>query len=242
MGEGRGEGQSLIWMEYWSKRMKKFEMLAVILAVFTGQAAAQENKAQAAAKPLYENNFEKAAVNSVPEEMLVLDGAFAVKQEGDNKFLELPGAPLDTFGALFGPTEKEGLAVSARVFGTGKGRRFPTFGVGLNGVNGYKLQVSASKKSIELFRGEEVKASVPYEWESGKWTHLRLQIRKTKDGEWSVSGKVWVAGSAEPARPAIEAVEKEEPLPGRSSIWGSPYSGTPIGFDDLRVAPASGQP
>src|SRR4051794_40752354 len=75
-------------------------------------------------KPVYENNFDKAAIDKVPDEMLVLDGAFAVKEEAGNKFLELPGAPLETFGVLFGPTDTAGLGVSARIYGTGKGRRF----------------------------------------------------------------------------------------------------------------------
>jgi len=60
---------------------------------------------------LYENNFEKAAVGKVPEDFLVLDGSFAVKEEGGNKFLELPGAPLESFGVQFGPAEASDLAV-----------------------------------------------------------------------------------------------------------------------------------
>jgi hypothetical protein len=186
------------------------------------------------AKTLYENNFEKAAAGSVPDELLVLDGAFKVQQEGGNKFLELPGAPLDTFGVLFGPTEKEGIAVSARVFGTGKGRRYPAFGVGLNGVGGFRLQVSPGKKTLEILRGDTLKQSLPYEWTSGAWVQLRLDLRKSKDG-WRVSGKVWNAGQPEPATPTISIEEREEPLAGRASIWGMPYSGTPIRFDDLAV-------
>lgn len=192
-----------------------------------------------ATKPLYENNFEAWAAGKVPEDFLVLDGGFAVQQEGANKFLELPGAPLETFGVLFGPTEKEDWSVSARVFGTAKGRRFPTFAVGLNGVGGYKLQVSPAKKLIELYKGDAVKTSVPYEWVSGKWTHLRLQVRKVKEGEWRVEGKVWTESSAEPAPWMIAGEEKEELPPGRASIFGSPYSGTPIRFDDLAVAKAA---
>jgi hypothetical protein len=90
--------------------------------------------------PLYENDFEKAVVGAVPDDFLVLDGSFSVKEEAGNKFLELPGAPLDTFGVMFGSTEKDGVTVSARIFGTGKGRRYPAFAVSLNGVGGYKLQ------------------------------------------------------------------------------------------------------
>lgn len=101
---------------------------------------------------MYENNFEKAELDKVPADFLVLDGAFEVKADGGNKFLELPGAPLDTFGVLFGPTEKDSLAVSARIFGTLKGRRFPSFGVGLNGVGGFRLLVSPAKNSSNSTR------------------------------------------------------------------------------------------
>src|SRR5215204_3939093 len=82
------------------------------------------------AADLYRNDFEKAKPEAVPEDLMVLEGGFAVAQEGTNKFLELPGAPLETFGVLFGPTETNGVNVSARVFGTGKGRRFPSFALG----------------------------------------------------------------------------------------------------------------
>ena len=66
-------------------------------------------------KPLYENNFQSAEVGKVPDDFLVLDGGFTVKTDGTNKFLELPGAPLDSFGVLFGPTEKEDVEVTARI-------------------------------------------------------------------------------------------------------------------------------
>src|SRR5438128_8851958 len=99
------------------------------------------------AKPLYQNDFEQAALDKVPADFLVLDGGFAVKEEGGNKFLELPGAPLDTYAVQFGPTETSGITVSGRINGAAKGRRYPTFGVGSNGVAGYKLQISPAKKS-----------------------------------------------------------------------------------------------
>src|SRR6266545_2888515 len=156
-------------------------------------------------KALYENNFEKAELDKVPDDFLVLVGQFSVREEGGNKFLELPGVPLDTFGVLFGPTEKEGTTVSARIFGTGKGRRYPTFAVGLNGQgsSAYRLQVSPAKKALELFKGDDLKTSVPYEWQSGAWSRLRLQVRKVKEGEWKVEAKVWMDGSKEPPAPVI---------------------------------------
>ena len=189
-------------------------------------------------KPLYENNFETAAVGKVPEDFLVLDGGFAVKAEGGNKFLELPGSPLDSFGVQFGPGGNSEVTVSARINSTAKGRRFPTFGVGLNGVAGYRLQVSPAKNLLELYRDQELKGSVAFEWKSGAWTHLRLQIRKDKAGGWKIEGKAWVEGSTEPAW-TIAVADKEDPPAGRASVFGSPYSGTPIQFDDLAVAKSS---
>lgn len=132
--------------------------------------------------------------------------------------------------------------MSARIFGTSKGRRFPTFAVGLNGVGGYRLQVSPGKKLIELFKGDNLMTSIPYEWPSGTWTHLRLEIKKADNEGWNVLGKVWIAGEAEPAKPILSAKEKEEPVAGRSSIWGSPFAGTPIRYDDLTVTHISGKP
>jgi len=193
---------------------------------------------------LYQNDFQKADTGKVPDDFLVLDGRFAVKEEEGNKFLELPGAPLDTFGVLFGPTEKEGITVSARAFGTNKGRRYPTFAVGLNGQGSaaYRLQVSPAKKAVELYRGDEVKASLPFEWRSGTWTTLRLRVRKVTDGDWSVEGKVWVDGGKEPGAWMVTFDEKEQPVAGKASIWASPYATTPVRFDDLLVMSVSENP
>ncbi len=188
---------------------------------------------------LYENNFEKADVGKVPDDFLVIDGDFTVKEENGNKFLELPGAPLDSYGLLFGPTVKPDVAVSARVFGTKKGRRFPTFAVGLGGQNGYRLQVSPAKGKLEIYKGDDILASVDYEWKSGEWTMLELQIIKSGD-VWKLEGRAWTQGATEPLPPVVAFEEKEEPKPGRASIWGSPISTTPIQYDDLAIKSVKG--
>ena len=201
-------------------------------------AAAAALAADAPAKPLYHNDFEAAEVGKLPAEMMVMSGDFAVRQDGkDGKFLELPGEPLDTFGLLFGPTPAGEVTASARFFGTKKGRKFPAFGVSLGGVGGYRLQVSAAKKALEIFQGDEQRKSVEYEWKDGSWTSLRVQVRKAAGG-WIVEGKAWPAGTPEPAAWTITFETKEEPPAGRAGIWGSPFSGTPIRFDDLDLSPA----
>jgi hypothetical protein len=195
------------------------------------------------AKPaaLYENDFEKAEVGKLPDEFMALAGDFVVKRDGTNQFLELPGSPLDSFAVQFGPTESADVWVAARVLGTAKGRRAPTFGVGLGGVAGYKLQVSPGKKALELLKDQEVKTSLAFDWRSGVWTQLRLQIRKVTAGEWKIEGKVWSHGSAEPKEWMVAFDEKEDPGGGRACVLGSPFAGTPIWFDDLRVDRVAGK-
>jgi hypothetical protein len=205
--------------------MNKFGWLLIVVTLCAAPAFAE--------KTLYENNFEKAALDQAPEDFLVLDGDFAVKQSDGNKFLELPGAPLDTFGVLFGPTTNAGVCVSARIYGTGKGRRYPGFGVGLNGPSGYKLKVSPAKNALEIYKGDDSLATVPFAWKSGAWTMFKLQVRAVSGQLWKVEGKAWPQTEPEPPDWTIGLDEKTPPHPGRASLWGAPYSGTPIRFDDL---------
>jgi hypothetical protein len=184
---------------------------------------------------LYENHFENAEAGKLPDEFMALAGDFVVKRDGTNQFLELPGSPLDSFAVQFGPSESVDVAAGARIFSTAKGRRAPTFGVGLGGVAGFKLQVSPGKKALELLKDQEVKTSLAFDWRSGSWTQLRLQVRKVKAGGWKIEGKAWPQGSPEPKDWMVSCDETEEPVGGRASVLGSPFAGTPIWFDDLRV-------
>ena len=171
-----------------------------------------------AAEPIYQNDFEAAAVGKPPEGAMVISGDFMVRQDEKGKFLELPGEPLDTFGLLLGPAGQGDLSARARIFGTKKGRKFPTFGVSLGGVGGYRLIVSAGKRSLEILKGDEVKTSVPFEWTGDVWINLRLQVRKTADG-CVVEGKTWASDAAEPAAWLIKLEEKSAAPQGRAGLW-----------------------
>lgn len=215
-------------MKLMIRKVIQTTLMACLFGCVAGSGYAQ------AGKPLYENNFEQIKVGEKPEDFLILDGAFAVQEGEGNKTLELPGAPLDTYGALFGPTLKNDISVTARIFGTKKGRRFPTFAVGLNGQSGYRLQVSPGKGELELYHGDDLVAHVPYEWKSGEWTWLKLQSRTSSEG-CRLEGKAWTRGTTEPEKALISFEDKAKPAAGRSAIWGSPYATTPIQFDDLKV-------
>ena len=213
-----------------------FMRVTILVLVIGALAACSPAAEQAGGPTLYTNDFQKANVGSVPEDLMVMEGAFAVREENGNKFLELPGSPLETFGVLFGPNEADGVAVSARIHGTSKGRRAPTFGVGLNGVSGYKLQMAPAKRSLELYRGDELLATVPAAWESGSWTVLRLGLIKSGNAEWKITGEAWKEGAQQKDVATVTHQEKPPPIAGKASIWGAPYAGTPIRFDDMALS------
>ena len=207
-----------------------------------------------AAEPLFQTDFESSEVGGEPAGFMIIDGQFAVREFEGGKVFELPGAPLETFGFLFGPnfafndagtkfkvgakpeeaSEVDGGVVSARVQGVKQGRRFPTFSVGLCGVSGYKLRVAPGKQALELVRGDDTVASAEYDWPSGAWTRLKLQLR-VADGKWIAEGKVWKDGELEPSAWQISHSTTEKPNPGKASAWALPFSGQPIRFDDLVV-------
>jgi hypothetical protein len=213
--------------------MKRFLQIGFVTA---GWFFASGGLQAQAAKPLFDEAFSSTKLGEVPESFMVLDGQFAVREEEGNRFLELPGAPLESFGVLFGPNESEGVEVTARILSTKSGRKFPTFAVGLNGVGGYKVRVAPAKNALELVKGDDVKASVPFKWTSGQWTVFRLSVRKSGAGV-RILAKAW-QGADEPKEAQLQHDESEKLPPGKAGVWGMPFSGTPIRFDDLKITAA----
>jgi hypothetical protein len=186
-------------------------------------------------KVLFKSDFESVSVDSVPEELMILAGQFSVKEIGGNKVLELPGNPLEDFGALFGPAQSDSVAVRARVRSESTKRLAPRFGVGLSGVAGYRLLVAPGQNALQLLKDQQVVASAPFDWRPDTWTSLHLQVRKISESKWKIEGRAWADGTSEPQDWLISFEVSESPLAGKASIWGAPYSGKPILFDDLSV-------
>jgi hypothetical protein len=208
-------------MKYWT---------ALILSLLAAAPAADA--------PLFSADFAKAELGKPSDkDFLVLAGTFAVTDIDGERLLELEGRPLDSFGALFGPAPGQPACnVSARIWGDVTGKRFPEFGIGSNDTGGYKLWLMPRQKKIAIRKADATVATAAYErWEPKTWTQFRLQVVKAESGTWMVQGKVWVNGTDEPKEWSVSFEDKDEPTPGRASLWGNPYSGQPIRFDDLRV-------
>jgi hypothetical protein len=119
---------------------------------------------------------------------------------------------------------------------TGSALNASTF-VGTAGNEGLNLGIFLNYG--DAMRGEVVVASVPFKWQSGSWTQLRLALRKT-DAGFRLEGSAWADGSPVPKEPSITFVESKPQPAGKASVWGLPFSGTPLRFDDLGVTRVGG--
>ncbi len=140
------------------------------------------------------------------------------------------------FAVILGPRRSSDVAIRARIRAEKRGRLRPTFGVGLGGTAGYKLLVAGNHRAVEIERQDSTVKKTSYEWKPGGWTCVHFALVAEDDG-LVARGKVWPAGEEEPADWTIEAPLENKPPAGRPSLWGVPYSGKPIWFDDVVVRP-----
>lgn len=203
-------------------------ILLVLLFAICGSNGAE--------KVLYSQNFESAIVGSLPKDMVVLDGRFSVKEENGNKFLELRGVPLDNYGVLFGEEIDTAAELTVRVRGEASGKRYPSFCAGLYGAGGFKLRLSPARRAVELFKGDELKASAPFEWKfETNWIYLKLRASQIDQSRWVVSGSAWYGEKTNQPPKWQVKFETEKPSPGKASVRGIPYSSKPIHFDDITL-------
>jgi hypothetical protein len=189
----------------------------------------------------YRNDFSGDTVGQPPKDAQAVGGAFKVVDADGDKAVELPGEPLDIGGLLFGLADHAEVDAKARVWAQASGRRFPEFGVGLGDVGGLRLMVLPGQKRLELRRGDDVlkAADLAQPWSSGAWSWVRLRVVANGNGRWTVEGKAWPAEAQEPQAWQVMHELTEAPAKGRASVWGVPFSGKPIRFDDLAAEPAA---
>ena len=187
------------------------------------------------ADSIYKNNFESYELNKFPDDMMEIDGLFKVnKNDQGKKHLEMASEPLTENAVIFGPSIKNSATLEVKVRGFKKRRSYPRFGIGLHGISGFRLRVVPSKNKIELVKNEEPVKSVPFEWNSEKWSNLRLQIEFSNDKSL-IKGWVWDDGSTPTVEPIITFSHDGTPGQGKASIWGTAYSGKVILFDDISL-------
>ena len=184
----------------------------------------------------FDEKFSDFEVGTEPENLFILDGAYAVTQEENDKRLTLPGSPVGDFGLLFGPRVREkSLSLSFSFLATKKGRRLPALAAGLGGVRSYRFRLNAATKEILLFRHDLEIGKVAYQWESGAWHSVRFQAIPGAGENTRIRLKLWKRGEKEPDEWLLDQIDPSAFAGGKCALWAYPYSGTPIHFDDLKI-------
>ena len=210
--------------------------LPILLAA---SAAAAVTTLQGSAPPPVLFDFQSYDPGDPPAELILTDAEskFAIVAEGDNKVLQMAPSPIVDGGVLLGNSIKGAVMVNARIKAAGKRRSSPRFGVGLQGVGGYRLLVVPAHKELQVMKDDAVVAQVPFVWTSGTWTHLEFSVLKAADGGSLIEGRAWSDGQTRPDAPQITLAAGVPPGQGKASLWATPYSELPVEFDDVTVTP-----
>ena len=213
--------------------MKK--VIACVLALVASGYAEEEMK-----KALFD--CEAWAEGDVPKEVFVVDGTIKITTKDGGKAIMISPEPITDATAQIGDSSRGSSSIQARVFATKRGRSTPRVGVSVHGLSGYRLMLNLAKKQVELNLGGEVVATAPYVWTSDAWTKMSLVVSKKSSADWEILGKVWPADGEEPKEPQLKSSASDLKAQGKCAIWGSPFSETPIYFDDIAVSTTSAPP
>lgn len=207
--------------------MKK--ALVCLLAAAALPATAQEMKK-------FDINCDAWTAGEVPAEVFVLDGKVSIADKDGGKAIMIdPGTELVEASAQLGDSAAGNALIQARVFASKKGRSSPRFGISVHGMNGPRLYVNPAKKQIELVRGDQSLATAPFAWTSDAWLNLRLEVTKGEGDKWIAKAYAWPDKTEKPAEAQLKQDVVGLKGQGKCTLWATPYSNTPIYFDDLHI-------
>jgi len=175
------------------------------------------------------------AEGEVPKEVFVVDGTVKIAAKDGNKAIMIDATPIVDASAQLAVSAAGESSIQAKVFASKRARSVPKFGVSVHGMSGYRLLINAAKKQLELVKGEVVSASVPFTWNSDTWVQMKLEVKRGVGDAWIITGKAWAADTSEPLEALIKADDKALKGQGKVGVWATPYSETPVYFDDIEV-------
>jgi len=207
--------------------MKRFTFASLLLL---------SSLASAADLKTFTINADEWPEGDVPKEIFIVEGKVTITPKDGNKAIVIdPGTELTDACAQVATSAAGESSIEARVFASKRARSVPKFGVSVHGMSGYRLLVNAAKKQLELVKSDTVVSSIPFTWTSDAWLKLKLDVRRGAGDVWLITGKAWAADAAEPAEAMVKADDKGLKGQGKAGVWGTPYSQTPIYFDDITV-------
>ncbi|MEM7146154.1 MAG: hypothetical protein AAF591_13530 [Verrucomicrobiota bacterium] len=170
-----------------------------------------------------------------PPGVFVIEGSFKVSELDGERVVEMGTEPAEECMMLFGDTLRGGATVRAKIKAGKKGRSYPSFGVGLYGVSGYRLRVAPSRKALEIVDGDEAVASREYAWGGDGWTWVELGVASPEAGRWVVEGRSWDEDSERPEEAMVRFEFEDDRVMGKAAILATPYTGMPTYFGELEV-------
>ena len=197
-------------------------------------------KARVAVRPSggFLEDFERYAVDSVPEGWSAARGRFKIVDVEGEKILQKPsGNPRSWRTTVYvGTPSQRGYEVEAEMMSMEKRRRMADMGLvshrytlALMG-NAQSLMVRTWLSELDRFSKE-----IPFEWDPEVWYQVKLRVEPQDDGSTSIRGKVWPKGEDEPVEWSIEALDAIGHDHGTPGIYG--YSSADIYYDNLKVTP-----
>ena len=201
-------------------------------------AVASAEDAPAPAPEVVKQDFSQLEVGALPDEIMVIEGAFTIVAEGDNKLLQLGTEPLTEGGVLLGKSLKKGGTIKAKVRASSKRRSFPRFAVGIGGTSGFRCRVAPAEKLMEIVKEDTRLTTANVEWKSDAWYWVELRVLPAATADqWTVEGRLWEDGQPRPDAALLTHTATEAPSSGKASVWGAPFSEKPIFFDDIEITP-----
>ncbi len=220
-----------------NKRIQKMVCLAGCVLTGTISVAIADGVEPPEWEVLYQQDFEEVEVGSLPDDFFVLDGDFSVGMTGNGKCLVLPGNPIGEFGFLFGPRfDKKNVECAFSFWTKNLGRRFSSLECAIGGIRGFRLRLDGVAKSATFRCGDTILTEKCPDWNVETWTSLRFRASVSDENSNMVASfKLWEAKDYEPVR-WLHLAAPTDPLPmGRCLLWGYPYAGTEILWDDLQI-------
>lgn len=218
-----------------NKHLLSALMLAATLPATGDESAPAAPKAES--PEVVNEDFSKLAAGKLPDELMVVEGEFEIVEDGGNKILTMKPEPLAEGGVLLGKSLKAGGTMKAKIKATNRKRSYPKFGVGIGGTSGYRFRIVPAEKLVEIVKEDERLASAECSWKSDAWHWVEFSALAGADGKWALEGRLWEDGQPRPEKPTL-TLAAGVGSSGKCSVWGTPYSGTPILFDDIEITPA----
>ena len=184
----------------------------------------------------FEENFSSYDLGTEPDSLFILDGAYEVREETEQKVLTLPGSPVGDFGFLFGPRVREKTLELQFTFKSAKkGRRFPSIAAGLGGVRAFRFRLNPAARKLLVYADGRLLGERSFVWLEEAWWKVRLEASPLSEERSRVRLKLWPESKGEPDNWLFDQETEFAFKGGKCAIWGYPYAGTEIHFDELII-------